>query len=189
MFKNATRTYCQDSPPYCHFRSEEPARITATGPFSELKDAPITSDVQYDPIVHIKSSGNYVWCEDLYERVGKKLDERTKSGAIDGACEFTEQMIPNLEAAANHPDMTEELADIFRPRRSASTTKYGQGFISMATTTNATDPPHRKRLTSRKKNPPATKTIPRWRQCRCIARSKRIIASIADAPAPDGPTG
>jgi hypothetical protein len=63
-------------------------------------------------MVHIKSSGEYAWREDLYDRVGEHLRENTRSGAIDGACEFTEQMIPNLEAAANHPDMTEELAEV-----------------------------------------------------------------------------
>ena len=38
--------------------------------------------------------------------------KRTKAGTIDGACEFTEQMLPNLERAMDHPDMTEELAEL-----------------------------------------------------------------------------
>lgn len=38
--------------------------------------------------------------------------EKTKAGAIDRACEFTKQMVPNLEHALDHPDMTEELAKI-----------------------------------------------------------------------------
>ena len=40
-----------------------------------------------------------------------ELGENTKAGAINGACEFTEQ-IPNLERAMDHPDMTSELAVI-----------------------------------------------------------------------------
>lgn len=63
-------------------------------------------------MVHIKSSGEYAWREDLYDRVGEQLGENTRSGAIDGACEFTEQMLPNLERALEHPDMTEELAEV-----------------------------------------------------------------------------
>ena len=63
-------------------------------------------------MVHIRSSGDYAWREDLYDRVGEQLGERTKAGAIDGACEFTEEMLPNLERAMEHPDMTEELAEI-----------------------------------------------------------------------------
>jgi len=36
----------------------------------------------------------------------------TRSKAIDGSCEFTNEMIGNLERAVNHPDMTDELAEI-----------------------------------------------------------------------------
>lgn len=39
-------------------------------------------------------------------------ERRRNQGAIDGACEFTGQMIPNLERAIEHPDMTEEFAEI-----------------------------------------------------------------------------
>ena len=63
-------------------------------------------------MVHIRSSGNYAWREDLYNRVGKQLGETTKAGTIDGACEFTEQMLPNPERAMDHLHMTEELAEI-----------------------------------------------------------------------------
>lgn len=48
----------------------------------------------------------------MYDRVGELLGESTRSGAVDGAAEFTEEMIDNLERAAEHPDMTEELADV-----------------------------------------------------------------------------
>ncbi len=67
-------------------------------------------------MVHIRSSGDYAWREDLYDRVGEQLGEKTKAGAIDGACEFTEEMLPNLERAMDNPDMTEELAEILSTR-------------------------------------------------------------------------
>lgn len=63
-------------------------------------------------MVHIKSSGDYAWREDLYERVGKEIGEEVTAGAIDAACEFTSETIPNLERAIEHPDMTEELAEV-----------------------------------------------------------------------------
>ena len=42
----------------------------------------------------------------------RNTGENTRVGAIDSACELTEQMLPNLEHAMDHPDMTEELANI-----------------------------------------------------------------------------
>lgn len=39
------------------------------------------------------------------------LDEPTRSGAIDSSCIFTRKMLAALETAANHPDVTEDLAD------------------------------------------------------------------------------
>lgn len=68
-------------------------------------------------MVHTKSSGDYAWREDLYDHVGEQLGERTTSGAIDGAYEFTEQMIPNLQKAIEHPDMTKELAEILSTQK------------------------------------------------------------------------
>ena len=38
------------------------------------------------------------------------------SGAVDGACEFTQAMLPALRRAVEHPDMTEELAEILSTR-------------------------------------------------------------------------
>lgn len=49
---------------------------------------------------------------DLDDHVGEQLGEKTKAGVIDGVCEFTEQMLPNLERAMDHPDMRPELAEI-----------------------------------------------------------------------------
>ena len=68
-------------------------------------------------MVHIKSTGDYAWRDDLYERVGEKLGEKTKSGAIDGACDFTDEMVPNLQRAMDHPDMTPELAEILSTQK------------------------------------------------------------------------
>lgn len=63
-------------------------------------------------MVHVKSTGNYAWREDLYRRAGETLGERTTSSAIDGACLFTNQMVSNLREAKDHPHMTPELASV-----------------------------------------------------------------------------
>jgi hypothetical protein len=62
--------------------------------------------------MRIRTSDDYEWRLGLYDDVGTLLGESTRSGAIDGACEFTEQMLPALEKAADHPDMTEDLAEV-----------------------------------------------------------------------------
>ena len=62
--------------------------------------------------MRIRTSGDYEWRLGLYDDVGALLDESTRSGAIDGACLFTRQMLPALEEAVEHPDMTEELAEV-----------------------------------------------------------------------------
>ena len=36
--------------------------------------------------------------------------------AIEASCEFTQQMLPALAEAADHPDMTEDLAEILSTR-------------------------------------------------------------------------
>ena len=56
------------------------------------------------------------WRTNLYDDVGDQLGENTRSGAVDGACEFTREMPGNLERAVKHPDMTEELAEILSTR-------------------------------------------------------------------------
>lgn len=64
-------------------------------------------------MVRIKTSGKFEWRKDLYDSTGEVLDENTRSGAIDGACEFSRKMVgQNLPRAMDHPDMTEELAKI-----------------------------------------------------------------------------
>ena len=62
--------------------------------------------------MRIETSGEYTWRTDLYDAVGEQLGESTRSGAVDASCEFTRQMLPALERVVEHPDMTEELAEI-----------------------------------------------------------------------------
>ncbi len=68
-------------------------------------------------MVHINSKGDFAWRADLYDRVGEQLGEKTTAGAIDGACEFTEEMLPNLERAMELPAMTEELGELLSTRK------------------------------------------------------------------------
>lgn len=62
--------------------------------------------------MRIETGGKYAWRTDLYDDVGELLGESTRSGAVDGACEFTTEMLPALERAVEHPDMTEDLAEV-----------------------------------------------------------------------------
>ena len=62
--------------------------------------------------MRIRTSGESEWRLGLYDDVGELLDENTRSGAIDASCLFTRQMLPALEKAVEHPDMTEDLAEI-----------------------------------------------------------------------------
>lgn len=62
--------------------------------------------------MRINTTDGYEWRTDLYDRVGDLLNESTRSGAVDASCEFTEEMLQNLESAIDHPDMSEELAKI-----------------------------------------------------------------------------
>lgn len=66
--------------------------------------------------MRIETSGGYAWRTDLYDEVADALDESAHSKAIDGACEFTNQMLPALRRAVEHPDMTEELAEVLSTR-------------------------------------------------------------------------
>ena len=63
-------------------------------------------------LMRIETSGKYAWRTDLYDAAGDQLDENTRSGAVDSACEFTCEMLPALERAVEHPDMTKELAEV-----------------------------------------------------------------------------
>ena len=62
--------------------------------------------------MRIRTDGEYDWRTDLYDETAEQFGVGTKSGGIDAACEFSTQMLRNLERAAEHPDMTEDLAEI-----------------------------------------------------------------------------
>ena len=62
--------------------------------------------------MRIRTDGDYDWRTDLYDETAKSFGVGTKSGGIDAACEFSTQMLRNLERAAEHPDMTEDLAAV-----------------------------------------------------------------------------
>ena len=62
--------------------------------------------------MRIRTDGEYDWRTDLYDETAERFDVGTKSGGIDAACEFSTQMLRNLERAADHPDMTEDLAEL-----------------------------------------------------------------------------
>ena len=67
--------------------------------------------------MRIQTDGDYEWRTGLYDRTADRLGEGTRSGGIDGACEFTQEMLDNLEAVVKHPDMTEELAEVLSTSR------------------------------------------------------------------------
>ena len=56
--------------------------------------------------------GRYEWRTDLYDEAGGLLNERTRSVDRAAACVFATEMIPALQEAVEHEDMTEELAEI-----------------------------------------------------------------------------
>ena len=62
--------------------------------------------------MRIRTDGEYDWRTDLYDETAERFGVGTKSGGIDAACEFSIQMLRNLERAADHPDMTEDLAEL-----------------------------------------------------------------------------
>ena len=62
--------------------------------------------------MRIRTDGEYDWRTDLYDETAERFGVGTKSGGIDAACEFSTQMLRNLERAADHPDMTEDLAEL-----------------------------------------------------------------------------
>jgi hypothetical protein len=67
--------------------------------------------------MRIQTDGDYEWRTDHYDRTANRLGEETRSGGIDGACGFTREMLDNLEEAVEHPDMTEELAEVLSTQR------------------------------------------------------------------------
>ena len=62
--------------------------------------------------MRINTDGDYEWRLDLYDRTADRLGENTRTRTIDESCEFTLAMLNKLEEAIDHPDMTEELAEV-----------------------------------------------------------------------------
>ena len=62
--------------------------------------------------MRININGDYAWRLDLYDRTADRLGENTRTRTIDESCAFTLAMLDNLEEAIDHPDMTEELAEV-----------------------------------------------------------------------------
>lgn len=62
--------------------------------------------------MRIRTNGDYDWRTGLYNETAESFGVGTKSAGIDAACQFSIQMLRNLERAAKHEDMTEELADV-----------------------------------------------------------------------------
>lgn len=58
------------------------------------------------------TSGDKSHREDALEDAMDQFDEATKSGAVMAALDFADQMERALERAADHEDMTEDLADV-----------------------------------------------------------------------------
>lgn len=61
--------------------------------------------------MRIRTSDKFEWRTNLYDDVADLLGESTRSGGIDASAEFTREMLRNLERAADHPDMTQSLAE------------------------------------------------------------------------------
>jgi hypothetical protein len=66
--------------------------------------------------MRIRTDGKFAYREELVDDVADQLGENTRVGAVEASCEFTQAMLPALAEAVDHPDMTEELADILSTR-------------------------------------------------------------------------
>ena len=66
--------------------------------------------------MRIRTDGKFAYREELVDDVADLLGESTRVGAVEASTEFTQAMIPALERAVEHPDMTEELAEILSTR-------------------------------------------------------------------------
>ena len=67
--------------------------------------------------MRINTNGEKEYRTELYERTSERFGGGTKNGGIDAACEFSNQMLRNLERAAEHEDMTEDLAEVLSTSR------------------------------------------------------------------------
>ena len=80
-----------------------------SGSFSDRKNLGIAIRV-YEPIMRIRTDGKYEYRTDAIESAKKALNETTNTVAVIGACEYARKMRRNLERAADHEDLTPELA-------------------------------------------------------------------------------
>jgi hypothetical protein len=62
--------------------------------------------------MRIRTDGKFAYREDLVDDVADALSENTRVGAVEASTEFTRQMLPALKQAVEHPNMTEELAEV-----------------------------------------------------------------------------
>jgi len=58
------------------------------------------------------TSGDKTYREDALEDAMELFDKNTKSGAVMAAVDYSKRHTRALERAADHPDMTEELAEL-----------------------------------------------------------------------------
>lgn len=68
--------------------------------------------------MRINTNGEKDYRTELYKRTAERFGVGTKSGGIDAACEFSTQMLRNLERTAEHDDMTKTSPNCFRPTAS-----------------------------------------------------------------------
>ena len=61
--------------------------------------------------MRIRTDGNKAYRKDVIARASEIWD-CNQTDAVIYSCEFTNQMVSNLERAKDHPDMTPELAEI-----------------------------------------------------------------------------
>jgi hypothetical protein len=66
--------------------------------------------------MRIRTDGKFAYREDLVDDIADLLGENTRVGAVEASCEFTQAMLPALADAIEHPDMTEDLAEILSTR-------------------------------------------------------------------------
>jgi len=66
--------------------------------------------------MRIRTDGKFAYREELVDDVADRLNENTRVSAVEASAEFTQAMLPALERAVEHPDMTEELAEILSTR-------------------------------------------------------------------------
>jgi hypothetical protein len=66
----------------------------------------------YDAAMRIRTDGKFQYREELVDSAADLLGENTRVGGVEASAEFTRQMLPALAEAVEHPDMTEELAEI-----------------------------------------------------------------------------